>query len=72
MDVRVCLMGKRTTPVTKRNRGTFGDHNFKGTGKLRCYICNRPIRDHPVIGPCPFPQTKTPRTPSTRGTKATR
>ncbi len=65
-------MGKRTSPVTNRNRATYGDSNFKGTGKLLCYFCDRPIRDHPQIGPCPFPQTDSPRTPSGRGTRNTR
>lgn len=25
----------------------------RGTGKLKCAICLKPIRDHKVLGPCP-------------------
>lgn len=25
-------------------------------GFLCCYICDRPYRDHPGVGPCPFPR----------------
>ena len=26
----------------------------KGTGKLKCAICRKPIRDHKILGPCEF------------------
>jgi hypothetical protein len=25
----------------------------KGTGKLKCHICGKPVRDHSLLGPCP-------------------
>jgi len=62
-------MGKRTSPITDRNRDTYGDSTYKGNGKILCYICDQPVRDHPQIGPCPYPYTDNPRRPPTRAIK---
>lgn len=55
-----CLSCQRHFNPTVRSyaskRGTTGyaDAQFPGLGVLRCYLCDRPIRDHPVAQPCPF------------------
>ncbi len=33
-------------PLTERN-------DYKGTGKLKCLICGKRIRDHEILEPCP-------------------
>ncbi len=35
-----------TRPLVDRN-------DFKGTGALRCHICDKPTRDHKITEPCP-------------------
>ena len=47
-------MGKKTTPVTDRNREIYGDSDFTGNGTLLCYLCGLPTKDHPLAQPCPF------------------
>lgn len=32
----------------------YNDQESSGAGILRCYLCDRPIVEHP-IGRCPFP-----------------
>lgn len=47
-------MPKRDRP---RKLGPWGDSSFKGRGIIRCYICNKPTKNH-KIGPCDKPLTE--------------
>ena len=58
---------KRKPSSTARDRGSYGDPNFKGRGAMLCYLCDTPIKAHVIFGPCPAPMTKTPRTPQKMG-----
>lgn len=54
-------MTKKRTTKTKINKETYGDQNFRGNGKLLCYLCSTPVRDHPLaVGSCPFPPNPVP------------
>jgi hypothetical protein len=44
----------RTRMIEARNQTTYGDSHFPGTGILKCRLCDRPYRDHPLAAPCPF------------------
>lgn len=61
---------KNPSDVTCRDclKQTFAEdsHPANGLGKMLCYYCDRPIRDHPVGPRCPFPQTDNPRPPTSR------
>ncbi|KKL14843.1 hypothetical protein LCGC14_2511590 [marine sediment metagenome] len=41
----------------------YADPNYPGSGKLLCYICDRPTTEHPISRPCPFPRVENPRSP---------
>lgn len=37
------------------NTPGHADPDYRGTGVLKCFHCDRPIRDHPKARVCPFP-----------------
>jgi hypothetical protein len=43
---RLCLKMRRSP--------AFGDDSFPGLGKLKCTICGKPYRDHPLTRFCPW------------------
>lgn len=45
----------RNKPQKSRSTPGYADPDFKGTGALRCFHCDRPIVEHPVARVCPFP-----------------
>jgi hypothetical protein len=50
-----------------RSKEPYEGPDFAGKGKLRCYICDRPIIEHPIGLPCPFSPVLNPRTPKKVG-----
>ena len=58
---------RKTSPVTARNRDSYGDPTYKGRGAMLCYVCDHPLKDHALLGPCPAPPAKTQRVPEKMG-----
>jgi hypothetical protein len=38
-----------------RSSPGYNDPDYRGTGALRCFHCDRPIVEHPLARVCPFP-----------------
>ena len=58
---------RKTSLAIARGRGSYGDPNYKGRGAMLCYVCDHPLKNHTLFGPCPAPATKTPRMPEKVG-----
>ncbi len=45
----------------------LNDHDAKGRGIVLCYICERPVVEHPLTEFCPFPPVANPQIPRNNG-----
>ncbi len=53
--------------MVNTKRGSYGNPRYKGRGAMLCYLCDAPVKDHILFGPCPAPPTQNPRVPKSLG-----
>jgi hypothetical protein len=46
---------RRCNTCRQSMKETYGDPTFRGSGKLKCYICGEPYRDHERMRLCDKP-----------------